>query len=120
MALHAMVRGSKMKVIQESLTVLANVASGEVNIILGGFRVTLAAVEALQLANGLANCLEQLQAVEKHGGAAEGWSVGRSAEQRSGAAAKDAEAEAVQQRARALIQASMRDKGFSLLEQPRE
>ncbi len=113
-----------MKVIQELLTVLANVASGEVNIILGGFRVTLTAGEALLLANGLANGLEQLQAVEKQGAAAEGWSVGRSTlaatEQRSGAAAKDAEAEAVQQRARALIQASMRDKGFSLLETPRE
>jgi hypothetical protein len=109
-----------MKVIQESLTVLANAASGEVNIILGGFRVTLTAAEALLLANGLANCLEQLQGMEKQGTAAEGWSVGRSGEQRAGAAAKDAEAEAVQQRARALIQASMRDKGFSLLETPRE
>ena len=108
-----------MKVIQESLTVLANVASGEVNIILGGFRVTLTAGEALLLANGLANCLEQLQGMEKQGTAAEGWSVGRSGEQRTGGG-KDAEAEAVQQRARALIQASMRDKGFSLLETPRE
>ena len=109
-----------MKVIQESLTVLANVASGEVNIILGGFRVTLTAAEALLLANGLANSLEQLQGVEKHGAASEAWSVGRSGEQRAGGGGKDAEAEAVQQRARALIQASMRDKGFSLLETPRE
>ncbi|HUH86360.1 MAG TPA: hypothetical protein VLX85_17260 [Stellaceae bacterium] len=108
-----------MKVIQESLTVLANVASAEVNIILGGFRVTLTAAESLQLANGLANCLEQLQGMEKPGAPAEAWSVGRSGEQRP-VAAKDAEAEAVQQRARALIQASMRDKGFSLLETPRE
>jgi hypothetical protein len=116
-----------MKITQETMTVLPNGALGEVNIIFAGHRVTLTADEASLLAIGLANSLEQLHGLQKHDAtAAEAWGVGRSApaapEPRPAAAVKDAAADSdgIQHRTRALIQASMRDKGLSLREEQRE
>jgi hypothetical protein len=116
-----------MKVTQETVTVLPNAALGEVNIILAGLRITLTADESSLLARGLASSLEQLQGMQKQeAAAAETWGVGRSTpdapDLRSGSAGKDAaaESEAMQQRTRALIQASMRDKKLSLREEQRE
>ncbi len=115
-----------MKVTQETVTVLPNAALGEVNIILAGFRITLTADESLALASALASSLEQLQGMQKQEAAAEKWDVGRSTpaapDLRSGSAGKDAaaESEAMTQRTRTLIQASMREKGLSLREEQRE
>jgi len=115
-----------MKITQEAVTVLPNVAEGEVNIILPGIRVTLTASESLLLAEGLANSLEQLQARQKReAAAAETWDVGRSPtadpDQHARAPGKEAATPSdMLVRTRALIQASMRDKGLSLREEPRE
>lgn len=115
-----------MKVTHETVTVLPNAALGEINIVLAGFRITLSADESMQLASALASSLEQLQGAHKHEAAAEKWGVGRSAQAapdpRVSAAGKDAAAdsEAMVQRTRTLIQASMREKGLSLREEQRE
>ncbi len=112
-----------MKVTQETVTVLPNAALGEVNIILAGLRITLTVEESSLLAKGLANSLEQLQGAQKHEAAAlESWITERStpaaADLRSGTAGKDAAADSqAMQRTRALIQASMREKGLSLREE---
>jgi hypothetical protein len=104
------------------MTVLPNAALGEVNIILPGLHITLTLDESTQLASGLASSLEQLQATPPREGAAAGsWDVGRSkpaaADPRSGAASTDTDTTL---RTRALIQASIRDKGLSLREEQRE
>jgi hypothetical protein len=115
-----------MKITQEAVTVLPNVARGEVNIVLGGIHITLTAEESLLLAAGLANSLDQLQGVEpREAAAAETWEVGRSTQAdpdlRSSSSDKEAASQSeVLVRTRALIQASMRDKGLSLRETPRE
>ena len=115
-----------MKVTQETVTVLPNVAAGEVNIILAGLHITLTLDESSLLASALASSLEQLHGSPRPEAAAEAWSVGRSMsaapDPRPGSAGKDAAAgsEAIQQRTRALILASMRDKGLSLREENRE
>ncbi len=99
-----------MRVTQEAVTVLANPVAGEINIILGGLRITLSADESALLAGGLVNGLEQLRAMAKAEAAMpETWGVGRADE-----------AEAMQQRTRALIQATIRDKGLSLRDGPAE
>lgn len=115
-----------MKVTQETVTVLPNAVLGEVNIILAGLHITLTLDESSLLASELASSLEQLHGSPKPEAAAEAWGVGRSTpaapDPRPSPAGKDAatESEAMQQRTRALIQASMRDKGLSLREEKRE
>ena len=115
-----------MKITQEALTVLPDVARGEVNIILAGVHITLTAEESLVLAAGLANSLDQLQGLERReAAAAETWDVGRSTpvepDPRSSASGKEAATPSeMLVRTRALIQASMRDKGLSLRETQRE
>ncbi len=115
-----------MKITQEALTVLPNVARGEVNIILGGVHITLTAEESLLLAAGLANSLDQLQGMEQRDAAgAETWDVARSTpadpEPRASSSGKEAASPPeMLVRTRALIQASMRDRGLSLRETQQE
>jgi hypothetical protein len=115
-----------MKITQEALTVLPDVAQGEVNIMLGGIHITLTAEESLLLAAGLANSLDQLQGIAPRDAAvAETWEVGRSTpadpDPRSNSSDKEAATPSeMLVRTRALIQASMKDKGLSLREEPRE
>jgi hypothetical protein len=100
--------------------------AGEVNIVVSGYRISLTADEAALLARGLLNCLGQLRWGEKR---AAGNSATILPEAPSRDSAKDgtkpavspvaAESDAVQQRTRALIQASIRDKGLSLREERR-
>jgi hypothetical protein len=115
-----------MKITPEALTVLPNVARGEVNIILGGIHITLTAEESLLLAAGLADSLDQLQGREpRDAAAAETWDVARSTpadpDLRSSSSGKEtASSPEMLVRTRALIQASMREKGLSLRETERE
>lgn len=97
-----------MKVTREIVTVLSDPAAGEVNVVLSGFRITLTADEAFLLANGLARCLAQRREPA-------------TAETSGPAESEDAavESEPAQQRTRALIQASIRDKGLSLRDEQR-
>jgi hypothetical protein len=94
-----------MQVTQELVTVLADPVAGELNIVLGGYRLALSAEEAASLAEGLAAGLERLRqaAVQP----SEPWQVQRA----------PGEAEAMQSRTRALIQATMREKGLTLREE---
>jgi hypothetical protein len=115
-----------MKITQEAVTVLPNVAEGEVSIVLPGIHITLTADESLLLAAGLAISLERLQGREqREAAAAETWDVGRSTpadpDLSTRAPGKEAATPSdVLLRTRALIQASMRDKGLSLREEQRE
>lgn len=115
-----------MNITREAVTVLPNAGRGEVDIILAGLRITLTADKSLLLAAGLANSLEQLQGIEQGEAAASDiWEVDRAApvapDPRAGSSGKEAATEAeVLLRTRALIQASMRDKGLSLREAERE
>lgn len=104
--------------------------AGEVNIVLSGYRISLSADETALLARGLLNCLGQLRWGEKRAACGAGHSATSLAEAPSRASAKDeaakpalspvaAESDAAQQRARALIQASIKDKGLSLREERR-
>ncbi len=100
-----------MQVTQEIVTVLADPLLGEVNIVLAGHRIALSVDEAAQLAKGLVSSLERLrgQAVPDPAASSEPWQVERA----------PSDAEAMQQRSRALIQATMREKGLSLREEDR-
>ena len=93
-----------MKVTQELVTVLADPAAGEVNVVLAGYRLALSAEEAAALAEGLAAGLGRLRQAQAP---AEPWQVQRA----------PGEAEAMQSRTRALIQATMREKGLTLREE---
>jgi len=86
--------------------------AGEVNVVLAGHRIALSIDEAALLADGLIACLERLRGEAARAGGAppEAWQVQRAA----------GEADAMQQRTRALIQATMRDKGLALREDGRE
>jgi len=110
-----------MKVTQELVTVWAEPDADEINVVLAGLRLTLTAEETALLASGLARSLERLRA--GHGrdageasakpGEASGVIV------RKDDAGAQGEADAMQLRTRALIQASIRDKGLSLREETR-
>jgi len=121
-----------MRIYQEIVTVWADPAAGEVNIVLAGLRIALSSDETAALADGLVTGLGQLrgarrseagEAVESEG---KGRPAARAAEARPTLADKsDAgrqfvspapEAEAKQLRTRALIQASIRDKGLTVQE----
>lgn len=111
-----------MKVTQELVTVWAEPDADEINVVLAGLRLTLTAEETALLASGLARSLERLRA--GHGrdageasakpGEASGVIV-----RKDDAGAPQGEADAMQLRTRALIQASIRDKGLSLREETR-
>jgi len=98
-----------MQVTQEVVTVLADPLLGEVQIVLAGYRILLSAEEATLLAKGLAASLERLHLHAAPAASPEPWQVDRA----------PADAEAMQQRSRALIQATMREKGLSLREDER-
>jgi hypothetical protein len=110
--------------------------AGEVNVVLSGHRITLSVDESAILARGLLNCVEQLRwARDREARATSEISSnnGRATaapETPSGVAGKTdgtkppmppmaTESEAIQQRTRALIKASIRDKGLSLREESR-
>ena len=114
-----------MRVVREIVTVLTDPATGEVSIVLSGWRITLTADEADLLARGLANGLEELRGAQRpeSGATPELRSPGRSSagspdrEPQHIVAPLATDPEAIQQRTRALIQASIRDKGLSLREE---
>jgi hypothetical protein len=113
-----------MRVTREIVTILADPVAGEVNVVFPGFRVTLTAEETAQLASGLTGGLEQLRAADKPEAtsaseSATPPSAGRDDSVRPFVSPTAAETELVQQRVRALIQASIRDKGLSLREEQR-
>ena len=106
-----------MKVARETVTVLTDPAMGELSLIFSGWRLTVTADEADMLARGLASGLEKLRSTQrpKGGTPAEPAAAARNAAGRDEAqhivAPLASDPEAIQQRARALIQASIRDKG---------
>ena len=119
------------RVAREVVSVLPDPVAGEVNIVLSGYRISLTADETAVLARGLLNCLNQLHWGEKR---AAGQSTAipstNSSPEPPRTFAKDeaakpavsavaAEPDVAQQRNRALIQASIRDKGLSLREERR-
>jgi len=118
------------RVAREIVSVLPDPVAGEVNIVLSGYRISLSADETAALARGLLNCLGQLRWGERRAAGAAGHSATSLPEAPSRASAKDDEAkpavspvaaqsDSVQQRNRALIQASIKDKGLSLREERR-
>lgn len=54
-----------MKITQEAITILPDAEAREINVLMAGFRLTLAADEARQLADGLARALEGIDAAEE-------------------------------------------------------
>jgi hypothetical protein len=104
-----------MQITQELVTVLADAQAGEITIVLAGYRIVLSTEEATQLARGLASGFERLvgpaasepaTATEPAVGA-DPWRLDRA----------PSAAEGMQQRTRALIQATMREKGLALREE---
>lgn len=114
-----------MKVTEETVTVLPDPALDEINIVLAGLCITLSADEALLLAHALAGGLERLQGMPEDAAAAETWLAGPlpfAPDPGRHAIGKQAvaEPETTRQRTRALIRASIRDKGLSLRAEQRE
>lgn len=118
------------RVAREVVTVLPDPVAGEVNIVLSGYRISLTAEETALLARGLLNCLGQLRWSEKRALETAGHPATSLPEAPARASAKDdgarhaaapvaVESDPAQQRARALIQASIKDKGLSLREERR-
>ena len=97
-----------MKVTRELVSVLTDPAAAEVHVVLAGWHLTLTAEETSQLANGLVASLERLRSGEKADPIArDAFSV----------APAPHSSEEMQQRTRALIQATIREKGLSLREE---
>jgi hypothetical protein len=119
------------RVAREIVSVLPDPVAGEVNIVVSGYRISLTADEAASLARGVLNCLGQLRWGEKRAaGIAMASPPAAGSPEAPRAAAADGgprpaaspaavEPDAVQQRHRTLIQASIRDKGLSLREERR-
>lgn len=120
------------RVAREVVSVLPDPVAGEVNIVLSGYRISLTVDETALLARGLLNCLSRLRWGEKRaaGQSTATPSTISSPEAPPRAFAKDdtakpavlpvaVDSDAAQQRNRALIQASIRDKGLSLREERR-
>jgi hypothetical protein len=125
------------RVAREIVSVLPDPVAGEVNVVVSGYRISLTADETAVLARGLLNCLNQLRWGEKRAAGAidhhhptttlSATGLPEAAPRASAGddAAKPAlspvavEPDAVQQRHRTLIQASIRDKGLSLREERR-
>jgi hypothetical protein len=106
--------------------------AGEVNIVVSGYRISLTADEAAVLARGLLNCLSHLRWGERRAMEDAGHSKPSlpgalprivssddAAAHAESAAPPAADADVGQQRTRALIQASIREKGLSLREERR-
>jgi hypothetical protein len=108
-----------MKVTQELVTVWAEPDSNEINVVLAGLRLTLTAEETTILASGLARSLERLRTPSGDSAPRTGDAAGVVVRKDDLAAGSQGEADAMQLRTRALIQASIRDKGLSLREEPR-
>jgi hypothetical protein len=110
-----------MKVTQELVTVWAEPDANEVNVVLAGLRLTLTADETAILVNGLARSLERMRASHATGDSAPkaGDAPGVVVRKDEASAPPQGETDAMQLRTRALIQASIRDKGLSLREEPR-
>jgi hypothetical protein len=114
-----------MKLTREVVTVLPDPATDEVTVVLAGWRITLTLDEASVLAVGLLSSLERLRgapkiAAEARREAAEAAvPAGRDEIARLFAGPLTPEAEALQQRTRSLIQATIREKGLSLREEER-
>lgn len=112
-----------MKVTQELVTVWAETDADEVNIVIAGLRLTLTAEETALLASGLARSLERLRAAQPkdadEAGARPADTPAVIVRKDEGSAPPPGEADAMQLRTRALIQASIRDKGLSLREETR-
>jgi|SRR5690348_4724798 hypothetical protein len=115
-----------MKVTQEVVTVWADPLAGEVNFVLSGFRITLSAEEATHLANALAEGVDRLRQAPMPTVAsavpampAPNPPADPAADGPTGHSPTAAETEAIQHRTRALIQASIREKGLSLREEER-
>jgi hypothetical protein len=111
-----------MKVTQEVVTVLADPSVGEVNLVLPGLRITLSAEEATQLVSALASGLDRLARAVTAEALAAPRAAPTTAAPPSDAASPSplaAEADAIQHRTRALIQATIREKGLSLREEER-
>jgi hypothetical protein len=124
------------RVTREIVTVLPDPVVGEVHVVVQGYRITLTAEETSLLARGLLNCLEQLRWAQRRDAEAEtaitetsGRAAG-SPDTRPGltgendaampiASPSGAASDVTQQRMRALIQATIRDKGLSLREERR-
>ncbi|HZT51641.1 MAG TPA: hypothetical protein VFA22_06905 [Stellaceae bacterium] len=107
-----------MKVTQELVTVWADPDAEEVNVVVGGVRLTLTPEESALLAGGLARSLERLRS--PHGkDAAEAVRAADPVLVRKDEPPPSAETDSMQLRTRALIQASIRDKGLSLREETR-
>ncbi len=116
-----------MKVTQEIVTVWAEPDTETVNILLAGLHITLDADETVLLASALAKSLERLRAqpARETGDSALLERIATKPAEppavivRKDEAANPADVEAMQLRTRALVQASIRDKGLSLREEPR-
>jgi hypothetical protein len=118
-----------MKVTQEILTVLADPAAFEVNVVMSGLRVMLTAAEAALLANMLRNGLELLKPQELAAAPATersntGYIAAMLRDDPPGPNRRDdaadlepvitAASEEAREKTRALIRARIRDKGLSL------
>jgi hypothetical protein len=112
-----------MKVTQELVTVWAEPDADEINVVLAGLRLTLTAEESAQLAGGLARSLERLRAGQTkdlgEAGMRPADTSGVIVRKDDGGGPPPGEADSMQLRTRALIQASIRDKGLSLREETR-
>ena len=118
------------RVAREVVSILPDPVAGEVNIVVSGYRISLTADEAAVLARGLLNCLGNLRWGERRAMEGTGHSKPSLPEALPRIAASDEAAahsesaappaaDAGQQRTRALIQASIREKGLSLREERR-
>ena len=115
-----------MEITREVVTVFANPAANQVHIILSGYRLVLTTEEAQSLGRAL-NRLDRpnADAAEATGEASLATALATITDHPAANASgprhlvrpSPAEAEAVQQRARALIQGTIREKGLSLREE---
>ncbi len=105
-----------MKVTQELVTVWAEPETDEINIVLAGMRIALNSEETALLVSGLAKALERSRPPSAREGGDPLPVIVRKDE---GVTPAPGESDAMQLRTRALIQASIRDKGLSLREEPR-
>ena len=111
-----------MKITPEVVTVLADPIAGEINLILAGLRITLSLEESTALVGGLARSVDQLRLTARpdpRSSDAAHASAGKEDAAGHIVAPVSSDAESMQLRTRALIQASIRDKGLNLREDTR-
>jgi hypothetical protein len=115
-----------MEITREVVTVFANPAANQVHIVLSGYRLVLTTEEAQTLARALSRLDRPTsEAAEATGEPSLATALATITDHPAANAAgprhlvrpSPAEAEAVQQRARALIQGTIREKGLSLREE---